>query len=92
MRSVEVYTHPGCPGGDSAIQFLKERSIPYRVYNVVRDSAALGRLRAWGCRETPVIVLDDRIMCGFDPDWIERGWRGEQAQEGSTSSHRNNRR
>lgn len=74
-RCVEVYTHPGCPGGEAAIQFLGERAIPYRIHNVADDPSALARLSDWGCRETPVLVYGQRIVRGFDPQAVAEWWR-----------------
>lgn len=75
MRYVDIYTHPGCPGGDAATHYLDKRGIPYRIHNVAHDADAQEQMRFWGCRETPVLVLGERILRRFEPEVIECWWQ-----------------
>ncbi len=67
-----VYTHPGCPGGERAVQYFVARGIPVCVRDVFQSQAAMEEFRALGCIGTPVILVDREKFVGFDECRIER--------------------
>jgi len=69
---VIIYTHLGCPGGDSAIRYLDHRQIPFQVRDVAQDASAQSEFRRLGGIGTPILVVGDRVMHGFDPFELER--------------------
>jgi mycoredoxin len=69
---VIIYTHRGCPGGDAAIQYLNHEHIPFRLRDVAKDAEAQAEFRRLGGIGTPLLVVGDRVMHGFDPAELER--------------------
>jgi glutaredoxin len=69
---VMVYTHKGCPGGDAARQYLDAHRVPYEVRDVINEEAARDEFRRLGGIGTPLLLIGQLVMHGFDPDEFER--------------------
>jgi mycoredoxin len=69
---VIIYSHRGCPGGDAAIQYLNQERIPFQLRDVVNDAEAQAEFRRLGGIGTPLLVVGDRVMHGFDPAELEK--------------------
>ncbi len=54
-------------------EFLSHHKIPFTDRNVAEDSDALRELtEKTGRRATPVVVVDDEVLVGFDRGKLER--------------------
>ena len=54
-------------------EFLSDHGIAYTVYNVAEDPAALEALEArTGQQATPVVVVGDEVVIGFDRGRLQR--------------------
>ena len=54
-------------------EFLSDYGIAYTAYNVAEDPAALAALEArTGQRATPVVVVGDEVVIGFDRGRLQR--------------------
>ena len=54
-------------------EFLSDHGIAYTAYNVAEDPTALEALVATtGRRATPVIVVGDEVVSGFDRGRLQR--------------------
>jgi len=54
-------------------EFLSDSGIAYTAYNVAEDPAALATLEArTGQRATPVVVVGDEVVIGFDRGRLQR--------------------
>ena len=54
-------------------EFLSDHGIAYTAYNVAEDPAALTALEArTGQRATPVVVVGDEVVIGFDRGRLQR--------------------
>lgn len=54
-------------------EFLSHHKIPFVNRNVVEDPKAMDELvQKTGRRATPVIVVDDEVIVGFDRGKLER--------------------
>ena len=69
---VTIYTRPGCATCQSAKSFLAARGIAYTEINVAEDSAASRWVTLQAGGETPVIVVEEEVMAGFDRRRLER--------------------
>lgn len=67
---IVLYTHTGCPGGDRAISYFRNRGIPVDVKDIVQDPQARTEFQRCGCFATPVIVIGSRKLIGFDEDEV----------------------
>ncbi len=53
-------------------EFLSHNQINFIERNVVTDEIALDELQKLGYMTTPVTVIDDEVVVGFDRDKLEK--------------------
>jgi glutaredoxin len=53
-------------------EFLSQNKINFIERNVVTDEIALDELQKLGYMTTPVTVIDDEVVVGFDRDKLEK--------------------
>lgn len=68
MEEVKVYTTPTCPYCTIAKEYLLQKGIPFKAYDVTQDSEALSEmLRVTnGARSVPVITACGEVLIGFN--------------------------
>ena len=69
-RTIVIYTHKGCPGGDRAISYFHSNGIPIQIKDIVNDREALEEFQKHGCFATPTIMIDGEKFFGFDEDEV----------------------
>ena len=52
-------------------EFLSQRGIEFTERNVAEDESALSELEKLGVMTTPVTVIDDEVVIGFDQARLE---------------------
>ncbi len=70
-RKVVVYSQPGCVPCRRMKEFLAENGVEFTDRDVSTDEAALQELVKLGFMTTPVIVVDDEVIAGFDRARLE---------------------
>jgi glutaredoxin len=53
-------------------EFLSQNKIDFVDRNIVADATALAELENLGYMTTPVTVVDDEVVIGFDRDKLEK--------------------
>lgn len=72
MHTVKIYTTPTCPWCMRAKQYLDSRGINYQAVDVSEDSlAAEEMVSVSGQMGVPVIVVDGKVVVGFDKPRLE---------------------
>lgn len=71
MADIVVYTMTGCPHCAGVKEFLKEKGIEFTERNVIEDESALKELREMGFSGTPVTLVGDESVLGFDRAKLE---------------------
>lgn len=67
MSDVTVYSTPTCPYCKLAKAWLEKRGIQYKEINVAdNEKAANEMIKKSGQMGVPVIVIDDKVVVGFD--------------------------
>jgi glutaredoxin len=51
---------------DQAKEYLSQRGIKFQERDIAQDPGALADLKKLGYMTTPVIVVDDSVIVGFD--------------------------
>jgi glutaredoxin 3 len=51
---------------EKAKEFLSQQNVNFTERDVVNDAEALAELEELGIMTTPVIVIDDEVVVGFD--------------------------
>ena len=65
MKKVEIYTSDTCIQCIKAKEYLKNRNIEFKEYNISKDLIKLGYM------SIPVIIIDGEHVLGFDLNRIE---------------------
>ena len=70
---IKIYTTPTCPYCAQAKQFLTQRKVPYKEFNVMEDQEALDEMvRLTGAKNVPVIVCGIDVLVGFSRSRLEQ--------------------
>jgi len=70
---VEVFSQPTCPACNQLKEYLKQKGVTYEDHDITADPNALDELlRVHKVRVTPLVIVDDRKLVGFDPVELER--------------------
>lgn len=73
MAKVKVYSTPTCPYCTMAKEFLKENKIEYEEINIAANQEAANEMvEKSGQMGVPVIMVDDKIIVGFDKEEIKK--------------------
>ncbi|MBO9539422.1 glutaredoxin family protein [bacterium] len=82
--AVIVYSQEGCPPCGAVKEYLTRRGVPFVVKDIGRDVSARNEFLRKGFRGTPVVLVGDEAIVGFDRARIDRALlrqpRGEQAK------------
>ena len=70
-KQVTIYHQPGCGPCHEAMEYLTRKGVTYEARDVREDRAALKELLEMGYASTPVIVVGDRAIVGFDAPAID---------------------
>ena len=71
MKKVEIYTSDTCIQCIKAKEYLKNRNIEFKEYNISNDLEAKRELIKMGYMSIPVILIDGEHVLGFDLNRIE---------------------
>lgn len=67
-----LYGHAGCPGTRAAQAYFASHGITYAYRDIGQDPSAVAEFRTLGLFATPILVLHNRRLLGFDPAEFER--------------------
>lgn len=72
MAKVKIYTTPTCQYCRAAKEFFKENKIKYEEIDVSKDRKAVREMvKISGQLGVPVILIDNKVIVGFDRDELE---------------------
>jgi glutaredoxin-like YruB-family protein len=73
MKKVKIYSQPTCPECNSVKAYLNKKGVPYEDINVHDNKKAMDEVvRKYGIKITPVVVIGDRVMIGFNAPKIDK--------------------
>ena len=73
VKDVIVYSTPTCPYCVRVKEYLTKKGVVYRDVNVAVDRmAAHEMVQKSGQMGVPVIVVDDKVVIGFDQKELDR--------------------
>ena len=61
---------------DQAKEYLSQKGIEFQERDTKQDPSVLADLKKLGYMTTPVIVIDDSVIVGFDADKIDQALQG----------------
>ncbi len=73
MKKVTIYSQPTCPDCNNAKAYLDRKGVPYEDINVKDNKKAMDEMvKKYGIRVTPVIIIGDQVMVGFNGPKIKK--------------------
>ncbi len=72
MKQVVLFTLPKCKWCNEAKVYLKAKKIKYNLINLSTNKKALNDCKKHGCKGAPVFLIDNKWICGFNKDKINR--------------------
>ena len=69
---VIIYTQPTCQACQRLKSYLKQKSVEYEERDVTENDQAFSELQQLGFTTTPVILVGDEVVVGFDQEKLER--------------------
>ena len=79
MADIRIFSQPSCPACNEAKEYLKSKGIPYTDYNILEDDKALNEmLNVHKVRVTPLIIIGDKKLIGFDVEELEKAVAANQ--------------
>lgn len=69
---IMIYTQPTCQACHRLKSFLKQKAIEYQERDVTEDEEAFAELQRLGFSTTPVILIGNEIVAGFDQPKLEK--------------------
>lgn len=71
-QPVTVYTQPTCQACHQLKKFLAQNHIEYIERDVTKDEEAFAELQRLGVSTTPVILIEENVIVGFDQAKLEQ--------------------
>lgn len=73
MANIKIYSQPTCPACNELKEYLKNRGVSFVDYDIISDYNALEEmLHVHKVRVTPLIVIGDKKLVGFDVEELEK--------------------
>jgi glutaredoxin-like YruB-family protein len=73
MDKVKIYSSSTCQDCERVKDYLKERGIPFEEINVLKDKKARKEMEhRYGVHVTPVVIVGDRVMVGFNHPKLDK--------------------
>ncbi len=72
MKPVALFTIPNCKWCDEAKAYFKQNKIKFNLIDVSKNKQALKDCQKHGCKGTPVILIGNSWICGFDKKKINK--------------------
>ncbi len=72
-KKVVVYSQPGCSACKAAKELLSQKGIAFEEKNIRENEQAMKELtEEYNSRSTPTILVDGKVVIGFDKEELER--------------------
>ena len=73
MVKITVYSQPACSACKELKEYLKKKGVEFEEMDITTNKEALNEmLKVHKVRVTPLIVMGDRKLIGFDPVAIDK--------------------
>ena len=73
MASIKIYSQPTCPACNELKEYLRNKGIQFEDHDILSDDKALEEmLHVHKVRVTPLIIIGDKKLVGFDVEELEK--------------------
>ena len=70
-----LYTQTGCADSGRVRTWLQQRQIRFEERNTTEDPTMMAELARYRVFATPLLVIDERVIFGFQPAEMEQVFR-----------------
>jgi glutaredoxin len=71
QNKVIMFTQTFCPACIHAKQYMQEKNIDFIELDIETNAKALDTFERLNGRGTPLLIVNKKMMYGFDPEFIE---------------------
>ena len=73
MPKIKVYSQPTCSACNEMKEYLKKRGVEFDEIDITTNREALNEMiKVHKVRVTPLLIMGDRKLVGFDPVAIDK--------------------
>lgn len=73
MANIQIFSQPTCQACNELKEYLKSKGIPFVDHDIISDYNALEEmLHVHKVRVTPLIIIGDKKLVGFDAEELEK--------------------
>lgn len=73
MALIRVYSQPTCPACNEMKEYLRQKGVDFEDLDVTTNAEARNELlKVHKVRVTPLLIMGDKKLIGFDPVEIDR--------------------
>lgn len=73
MANIQIFSQPTCQACNELKEYLKNRGVSFVDYDIISDYNALEEmLHVHKVRVTPLIIIGDKKLVGFDVEELEK--------------------
>jgi len=73
MANIQIFSQPTCQACNELKEYLKNRGVSFVDYDIISDYNALEEmLHVHKVRVTPLIIIGDKKLVGFDAEELEK--------------------
>ena len=72
MKQVALFVLPKCKWCNEAKEYFKVKKIRYNLIDLSTNKKALNDCKKQGCSGAPVVLIENRWICGFDKNKINK--------------------
>lgn len=73
MANIQIFSQPTCQACNELKEYLKSKGIPFVDHDIISDYNALEEmLHVHKVRVTPLIIIGDKKLVGFDVEELEK--------------------
>lgn len=80
-KKVIIYSQPTCPPCHQAKVWMADHDIPMEDRNIREKNEYLQELIELGASATPVFVVGDQVLMGFQQDKLQAAWEAYSQAE-----------
>lgn len=73
MEKIRIFSQPTCTACNELKEYLKNKGVEFEDHNIIEDNKALEEmLHVHKVRVTPLLIIGNDRMIGFNPDELEK--------------------
>lgn len=80
-KKVIIYTQQTCPPCHQAKAWMTDHDIPFDNRDIRENPQYMQEIIDLGAAATPVLVVGEQVLMGFQPEKVKAAWEALQSAE-----------